>query len=185
MGLAAHGLLRLWDLRQTFRIGKACSRAATMAGDILLNLRQPFRRSWHTVKSTRRYVFELIPQMLDRVAPLIAAETLMKRLDRTGAWDPIITTIEAQFEPAVYDAELVECLGIAHADTAREFRRSAPRFVFGVRNEAGELYRRIGVFIAPDAHDVRNWFVDGGFVDEIGDAQIAIDGCHHIFRRRG
>ncbi|ALX45777.1 hypothetical protein WT60_24535 [Burkholderia sp. MSMB617WGS] len=107
----------------------------------------------------------------------------MKKLDRAGAWDPITTTIDAQFEPPIFDAELVECLGIAHADTPREFRRCAPRFVIGVRNEAGAIYRRIGAYTIHDARDVRNWFLDNGFTDEIGMAHIAVEDCDHVFRR--
>ncbi|TES82287.1 hypothetical protein E2P84_03850 [Burkholderia cepacia] len=107
----------------------------------------------------------------------------MKKLDRTGAWDPLIATVDAQFEPPEFDAELVECLGLAHVDTLREFRRCAPRFVIGVRNDAGDLYRRIGAYIVPDARQVTNWFLDAGFTDEIGAAQVTVEGCDHIFRR--
>ncbi|MDN7430552.1 hypothetical protein [Burkholderia sp. AU45388] len=107
----------------------------------------------------------------------------MKKLDRAGAWDPLIATFNAQFEPPEFDAELVKCLGLAHVDTLREFRRCAPRFVIGVRTDAGDLYRLIGAYITPDARQVANWFLDNGFTDEIGMDAVVIEGCDHIFRR--
>ncbi|AHI66420.1 hypothetical protein BTL_4102 [Burkholderia thailandensis H0587] len=107
----------------------------------------------------------------------------MKKFDVGNGWDPIITTLHQEFQPAIFDAELVECLDIGHADSPREFRHSAPRFVIGIRNETGDLYRRVGAYSTGDIISLRNWFLDNGFTDEIGMARIVVEGCDHVFRR--
>lgn len=107
----------------------------------------------------------------------------MEKFNGGNGWDPIITTVDLEVGPAEFDTELVECLGIAHAERFDKFRRSQPRFVIGVRNEAGAIYRRYGMYSTGDVFRLNDWFQENGFVDEIGIKPVTIDGCDHIFSR--
>ncbi|KVN57499.1 hypothetical protein WT14_22810 [Burkholderia stagnalis] len=107
----------------------------------------------------------------------------MEKFDGGNGWDPIITTVDPQAAPSEFDAQLIECLDIGHPESTSDFRRSRPRFVIGIRNEAGAIYRRIGMYSMGDVFSLNNWFLENGFADEIGMQPITIEGCDHVFRR--
>ncbi|KVN47066.1 hypothetical protein WM34_30170 [Burkholderia ubonensis] len=106
----------------------------------------------------------------------------MEKFNGGNGWDPIITTVDPQAAPAEFDAELIKYLDIAQ-EPMSDFRRSRPRFVIGVRNETGAIYRRYGMYSMGDVFSLNNWFQENGFVDEIGIKPVTIDGCDHIFSR--
>ncbi|KVZ48978.1 hypothetical protein WL19_16385 [Burkholderia ubonensis] len=108
---------------------------------------------------------------------------LMEIFSGASEFDPIATVVHAEFRAPVFDAELVDKLSIGNPDTPAQFRRSSPRVVFGIRNDTGDIYRRIGVYSTGVAFSLKNWFEAHGFVDEIGVTHIVVDGCDHIFRR--
>jgi len=80
---------------------------------------------------------------------------------------------------AAFDAEIVSGLPITTVDTWMEY----PRMQIGVRNESGDAYRTIGVDNMNDWLAALQWFVDRGFMDELGLYGGTWRGCDAVFSR--
>jgi hypothetical protein len=91
--------------------------------------------------------------------------------------------MESRFVPgpavASFDVEIVKGLKIS---TVSRWSRP-PSMQIGLRNESGEVYRTIGIDDMNDWIDSLQWFLDHGFIDEIGPHGDTWRGCDALFRR--
>ncbi|MBP0633684.1 hypothetical protein [Cupriavidus sp. AcVe19-1a] len=81
-----------------------------------------------------------------------------------------------------FDPAIVKALELQRVDLRTVHRQWMQ---IGIRNDAGQVYRLIGVPGGSAWHGALNTMLGLGFVDELSDSRKSKEGCDAIFSRTG